>query len=259
MTAALGFGIGHSSYAIYLPIWLVNVVLMAVAIWVVGLRDRRAMQNEDRSTFWASLFLIFPWMLISIFAGMGPPPETPAGWVATATEQQVRYSFLAVSGVSVGAGFMLLGSKLRNMGEKMYSTLGMYAISLAIPLFVLNMLFWGAYLPEYIKMTATSGLVESPEWFRPVRALFGAISIVEVALIYLTAIAFALSQSRVGWLSRRSGSAYVILGSVGSLLIVSSAFLPDPFKTIGFAVSIPAIPLIMPYFMGVALLRRSEG
>jgi hypothetical protein len=40
------------------------------------------------------------------------------------------------------------------------------------------------------------------------------------------------------------------------ILIALSAFLPEPFVTAGFVVSIPAIPFLMPYFIDVHLLNN---
>jgi hypothetical protein len=95
------------------------------------------------------------------------------------------------------------------------------------------------------------------EWFKPVRVLFGMISLVEVALTYLAITFFAISMSRVGWLGKTSSKVYILISLLGFILIVLSAFLPEPYVTAGFAVSIPAIPFLMPYFMGIVLLSRT--
>ena len=43
LTAAFGFGVGQISYKIYVPLWIVNVILMlgsAVLAWVASATER---------------------------------------------------------------------------------------------------------------------------------------------------------------------------------------------------------------------------
>jgi hypothetical protein len=253
---AFGFGIGKINYKIYLPIWLINVFLMVMASWILGLHIINK-KNEKTNLAAGAFFLIAPWILVSMFFGLGPPPDTATGWVSTATEQQVRYSMLTVAGVFIALGFTLLKDKLKAEGENYYSLLGFVAIIIAIPLFILDMLFWGFSLTESFKILVSTNSEKLPEWFRPLRVLFGMISLVEVALTYLAITFFAISMSRVGWLGKTSSKIYILISLLDFTLIMLSAFLPEPFVTAGFAVSIPAIPFLMPYFMGINLLRRA--
>lgn len=256
LAAAFGFGLGKTNYTFYLPIWIINVFLMVMASWVLGLH---VINKKSEKTHLAAgaFFLIVPWILVSMFFGLGPPPDTAQSWVATATEQQVRYSMLTVAGVFIALGFSLLKEKLKNEGETYYSLLGFIAIIIAIPLFILDMLFWGFSLTESFKILVSTNTEKFPEWFKPIRVIFGMISVVEVALTYLAIAFFAVSLNRIGWLGKASSRVYILVSLFAFTLIVLSAFLPEPFVTAGFAVSIPAIPFLMPYFMGVNLLRRA--
>jgi hypothetical protein len=256
LVVAVGLGIGKINYKFYLPIWLINVFLMVMASWILGLH---VINKKTEKTHLAAgaFFLIVPWILVSMFFGLGPPPDTAIGWVATATEQQVRYSMLTVAGVFVALGFTLLKEKLKNEGESYYSLLGFVAIIIAIPLFIIDMLFWGFSLTESFKILVSTNSEIFPEWFKPLRVLFGMISLVEVALTYLAITFFAVSMNRVGWLGKISSKIYILISLFAFMLIMLSVFLPEPFITAGFAVSIPAIPFLMPYFMGVNLLRKT--
>jgi hypothetical protein len=100
---ALAFAIGHISYAIYLPVWAVHACLMMVAAWIIGAHLIKSPDIEKKQLVVVALLLIVPWVFISIFFGMGPPPATIAEWVATATEQETRYYIL------IGVGIMLTG------------------------------------------------------------------------------------------------------------------------------------------------------
>lgn len=254
LVVAFGFGLGKISYTIYLPIWIVNVLLMVLASWVLGLHVYK--KNEQSHLAIGAFFLIVPTILISMFFGLGPPPATAKEWVTTATEQQVRYFMLTAAGVFILFGFALLKEKLYSLNEKYYSLLGYVAILLAIPLFILDMLFWGFTLTEVFKAVVSTSAESLPQWSNPLRELFGMVSVVEVGLTYLGITFFAISMNQVGFLSKSSSTIYVLISLFAFIIIVLSAFLPEPFVTAGFAVSIPAIPFLMPYYMGVSLLGR---
>lgn len=256
LVIVFGFGIGKTDYTFYLPIWLINVFLMVMASWILGLHVINN-KNEDPHLASGAFFLIVPWILISMFFGLGPPPETAAGWVKTDTEQQIRYSMLTVAGVFIILAFALLKEKLKKEGENYYSVMGIIALMIAIPLFILDMLFWGFSLTESFKILVSTNTEKLPDWFKPLRALFGMISFVEVVLTYLATALFAVSMNRLGWISKISLKAFILICLLALILILLSAFLPEPFISIGYVLSIPAIPFLMPYYMGVKLLERA--
>ncbi len=256
IAAGLGFGVGHVSYKFYLPVWLLNATLMTFASWSLGLNVIRQNDEAKSKLATAAFFLIVPWILISMFAGLGPPPETATEWTASATEQQVRYFMLVISGVSIAFGFVCLIERIKSKGENFYSILALTAILIAIPLFVINMLYWGFFLTELFKIMSTKNLLNYPEWFLPVRQLFGLISVIEVALTYLATFTIVLALRKAGWLMKTSSSVYLFFCSVAFVIIILSAFFAETFRTPGFAVSIPAVPFLIPYFLGVNLLKR---
>ncbi len=257
LVVIFGFGLGKISYTVYLPVWILNVVLMVMASWILGLHT---ILDKNRSKFMTSgaFCLIVPIILVSMFFGLGPPPETPAGWVVTSAEQQIRYSMLTVAGIFIATGFTLLKEKQKAEGESYYSLLGTIAINIAIPLFILDMLFWGFSLTELFKTLVAANTEKIPEWFKPFRMLFGMISVVEVALTYLAIAFFSVSLHLTGRLSKSSRNIYVMLSLFAFLIMILSVFLPEPFVTAGYIISIPAIPFFMPYYMGISLLK-TEG
>jgi len=255
ITVGLGFGVGHVSYKFYLPIWLLNIVLMIIASWSLGLNVIRLKNEEENKLAKAAFFLIVPWILISMFAGLGPPPHTAAEWTATATEQQVRYFMLVIGGVFIAFGFVGLRDRLKTKGENFYSLLGLTAILIAIPMFIINMLYWGFYLTELFKLQTSANATNFPDWFLPTKQLFGLISVTEVALTYFATFAIVFAMRKVGWLSKTSSFIYILFSLLAFVTIILSAFLTEMFKIAGFA-AIPAFPFLMPYFIGVNLLRQ---
>lgn len=256
IAAAIGFGVGHVSYKIYLPIWILNVILMIIASWLLGLKAARLKSKEDYNFALTVFFLIIPYILISMFAGLGPPPESAVEWTYTSTEQQIRYFILAIAGIFIAFGFVGLRDRLRTEGETFYSRLSSIAILIAIPLFIINMLYWGFYLTELFKILSTQNTTNYPDWFLPTKQLFELISAIEVALTYFATFAIVLALKKTGWLSKTSSFFYVFFSSLAFAIIILSAFFVDTFKIPGFVVSIPAFPFLMPYFIGIHLLRR---
>lgn len=252
----LAFQIGYVSYQIYLPIWLLNVTLMSIASWFLGLRVITLENKEDRRTAMSAFFLIIPFILISLFAGLGPPPETAQGWVETTTEQQIRYFMLVMAGIFIALGFITLKDNLKGRGEDLFSVISVAFIAIAIPLFTINMLYWGFFLPELFKIKVESLNAGLPEWFLPTRRLFGVISATEVALTFLAISSLALSLYLTGYFRRLPSIIYVFIGILAAAAMVLSLFLPGPLETVGFALSIPASPFLMPYFIGINLLRH---
>jgi len=257
LTAVFGFGVGHISYKIYLPIWIVNVLLMLASAWLLGLKVICQHDTEKSKQAYAGLLLIIPWILVSIFFGFGPPPEKATEWVATATEQQIRYSILIAAGVFIVLGFAVLRQVLKSGKGDFYSNIGFTAMLIAIPLFIINMIFWGFFLTESFRILVTAGSDKMPEWFSPIRKQFGMISVVEVALTYLATAAFGLALKLAGWFNKTACWAYILISLFAFFIIILSACCSEPFITAGFAVSIPAIPFIMPYLIGINLLRHA--
>jgi hypothetical protein len=257
-TFALAMAVGHISYKIYLPIWIINVVLMVLSAWVLGLHVVRDPDKEKTHIAAGAFCLLVPLVLTSLFFGLGPPPESVAGWVATITEQQIRFIILIIAGVFFALGFAVLRDKLKDTAGSFYSVIGFTVISIAIPLFIVNMIWWSAYLPTLFQLIAASGLPKSPEWFHPVRDEFNLLTPVEIALFYLGLAAFAASLWK-GRLFRKTPSLIYIVICFVAIIITAFPYgaqlLPIPF----FIVTIPAAPFCMAYYMGINILRKMNS
>src|SRR6478736_4543692 len=114
LTTVFGLGVGYISYKIYVPIWIINVLLMIWASWILGRQAIRTNDIEKKTLVACALFFIIPTMLVSMFFGLGAPPfGNPAQWVASANEQRVRYFYLFAVGICMGLAFAILREKLK--------------------------------------------------------------------------------------------------------------------------------------------------
>jgi hypothetical protein len=257
VTVAIGFGIAPISYKIYLPVWGLNVCLMIISAYHLGVGRLWKRDHPGKQLVITALLLLLPWLLFSIFAGMGPPPSTFLGWVNKAAEQQTRYTILMAGGFLLLLGTTLLKTQLQASGENLYSTLAFATVSIAIPLFMINMAFWGYYLTDAFRLFVAHPAAKHPDWNVPIESLFYVISVAEVALTYLGALFFAASLKITGLLSKGSFRWYLSLSVIAILLVLIPPNWPEPFGIAGYLVAIPAIPFIMYYLEGVRLLKAA--
>lgn len=257
LTLVFGLGIGYISYQIYLPIWLINVVLMLIAIWILGGQVIKTGDNEKKHIAACALFFILPTLLSSMFGGFGAPPyESPKLWVESANEQTIRYYFLLAMGVLIVFGYAILREKLKKTDGHFYALLGSVAIQIAIPIFLINMSFWGFYLTKLYRIMVASSITKTPEWVLPLRTEFFYINMMVTALVYLATACFAMALKKAGWFKPAACHIYIAISLLFFLLDVLPPTLPEPFATLNFIVSIPAVPFMVPYFIGINLLRR---
>ena len=261
LTALLGFTVKNVHYNVYLPIWIINVFLMLTACRILGANYITTKNKENKHLVLSGLLLLSPWLLYSIFAGMGSPPETYAQWVSNAFEQQVRYSFLIAGGVFLILGFAVLRESTKSTSGNLFSLLGFTTIVIAMTLFILNMIYWHSFLPEVFKTKEAVLSNKLPEWFQPVKKYFLVVSIVEVSLTYLGTAAFAASIESAGWFKNGASWVYILISLLAFILVALYGFYPEAVIANGFPFypfMIPAIPFAIPYYIGVNLLRGTK-
>ena len=257
LTIVLALAVGYISYKIYLPIWVINVLLMIFCTWNIGGHVLRTGDATKKYLAVCAVFFIVPTILTSMFFGLGAPPfESPKAWVASITEQQIRYYYLLSAGLFISFGFAMLRQYIKNKGENLYSLLGDTAIKAAIPIFFINMTFWGFYLTKLYQGMVKSNTEKNPEWLLPIGTQFFYINVIVTALFYLGTAAFIISLRRIGLFRKTASNIYVFLSLLFFLFDVLPPTLPEPFATLNFIVSIPAVPFFFAYFMGINLLRK---
>jgi hypothetical protein len=236
---------------------LVGGILFAaicIAAWTLGARTIRADVQSRRQLGLAGALLMAPFAIIALlWVGIGPPE------MATPAENQMRYLHLIVMGIAAASGFVVLKEALSEAGERFYSTLGFAAIMLAGPQYITWHTFeFGAYFAK-----GHAGQV--PPALLSMEIGMDVLLLVGCALTYVATAAFAASLGRTQWLGRKATLAYIILNLVALFFIVITLLeYPDharpsaPWYVMpGVILHIPAIPLIMPFLLGVVLLRRA--
>ncbi len=109
---------------------------------------------------------------------------------------------------------------------------------------------------ETFRIRVASASEKMPEWFTPMKSEMLIIMAVEVAFTFLSTAAFAASLKSAGWFKKTASRIYIIISLLCFLSAVLVIFAPDPIASACSIVCIPAIPFIMPYYIGINLLRR---
>ncbi|TLU99514.1 hypothetical protein [Dyadobacter luticola] len=251
IVTVMAFVLGHQSHWVYLPGWFLNMLLMFLAVKTLG----DAKSETVRGIAWP---LIMSWAPVSVFAGMGPPPETAEGWAALAWEQQLRYCILIVSGTFTAIGFFRMYDMLKSGPGVRFAKVGKMMFVIALPLFIANMIYWGFFLTNVFVKYSQPGAPAEPDWLQTLSTAFTVVRMAEVTLIYLGTAMFAYALSRSGHLSRLASSIYIFFCCLGALLNLLPANLPAPLVIANYVSYIPAITLLMPYVIGVNLLRKTK-
>jgi len=232
----------------------VHFAAICLAAWKLGVWAIRAGTDEKKRLALAGALLLMPFAFVSLlWVGLGTP------WEATPTENRMRYLVLLAGSMAVASAFVVLKDVLIEAGERIYSTLGFATNIFAGAAY----LVWLAYQIGLYVLSVRDGNV-SP-LVASMSDVFDILLFVACVLTYLTAAAFAASLGRTRWLGRGATRAYVIANLVALFLIVIRGLsFPDPnagstpwYTHPGFIAGIPAVPWIMPYLMGVVLLRRA--
>ncbi len=233
------------------------VLLMGGAVWILAAGSSMNSANHRVVALLPGVLLVASLASAAVTVTTGPPPTSSADWVATLTEQHIRYVGLLIAGLLAFAGFGLLTARLVEAGERLFSVLGFLVTLIATTLFILFTL--GA-LTIYDQVAQAGIAGNTPAWASPlVTAIDSWLSLYAV-LIYLATSLYAMALGKVGWLAKFGGAAFAVLGAISAALAVIAITTPNRGGTLMhglFVFLIPAVPMILPYLIGVNLVRRA--
>jgi len=239
---------------LYQTIGVVHFAIACFAAWNLGAKAIRAGTDQRKKLALAGMFLFIPFALVALlWVGLGPP------WIATPTENRMRYLVLLASALAVSIGFVVLKEALNDTGERIYSTLGVATNIFAGAAFMIWLTIHVAFYATMVREGQVSAEIIS------LINMSDVLLFVACVLTCLTTAAFAASMGRAKWLGQGAACAYVCASLVALLFIVMRGLsFPDPaggatpwYTQPGFIAGIPAVPWIMPYWLGIVILKRA--
>lgn len=227
--------------------------ILAVATWFLA-RSGGAPENDPRLRF-GGILLLVPIALIGLlWVGLGTP------WDATVAENKSRYAALLAMSIAVAAGFHLLGDALRDSGEKLFAPCAVVLGLLSGSAYVV----WTSFQLGDFALNLASG-ARAPG-AAAMNNVFDALLFAAGALAYLATACLAGALGRLGRLGPVASHVYLALNLLAlALLLRRGVSFPTPgsgpeawYMTPGFIVGVPAMPWILPYFLGVRVLWGRE-
>jgi hypothetical protein len=223
----------------------VQGLLIGAAGWTIirrsGQPDVDADEPVRQETIAAAALLAVGWAIASLALNMGDPPVGRA-WLATTADQLFRYGALVAGFVAALAGLTVLAVRLYASGQRTLSVIGATAAALSTLLFTVLFVPYPHILTARFTVEAGSGT--APAWWPLFTLMFSSIQMVQRMLIYTATLLYAAAL----WRGRFLGPTSVTC-LVGLTLVVAGA------NTIIHVP--PAVPLVLPYWMGVALMQQT--
>jgi hypothetical protein len=232
-------------------------LLMAGAVYILVADSVRTSTTNRRDALLPGVLLVASLDLVAVTVTTGPPPTSAAEWVATPNVQHLRSVGLLAAGLLAWAGFDALTAMLQAAGERALSVLARSLTAISMALFTLFTL--GALtIFDLVAQQRNSG--NTPTWASPLLILMSSWLSLYAVLTYLATSLYAMAFARVGLIGRFGRAVFVALGAIASILALVAILTPNPSGTLThglFVLQIPAVPLILPYFIGVNLVRRA--
>ncbi len=248
---------------------IANLALVAAGVWLTGARARRG--RPARPAFLSAALLVAgPLALLALAALTGEPTAArPADFLLNTTG-------LLLGALLLFLGFVLLAARLWADGERALPTVGVTVLALGTALWVTNLIarfavvasgaaalhaavegeYWVAY--RYLL-----GLPGEPSWLAFLLVWLDMLQLAYVVTAYLGAEAFGAALARAGWIGRPGGWLATALGLALALAVTGGVLLAvggsRPAAWLVYILTIPFMSAILPYFLGVALLRRGAA
>ncbi len=240
----------------YTLIGIVSFLVIAVSAWFAGLnRIRSDVGNGRQRAIGGGLFLTPSALMTLLWVGLGTP------WDATPGENVMRYEVLTVSSIAVTIGFLSLYRILQDTGERLFSTLMLGLGLLAGFAYVTWNCFQTGYWHVRVHTGGFTAAALEMNQILDVQLFFATL------LTYIATAAAVISMAKARLLSKWASCCYLVISALAvTLLLLRGISFPNPnaiaapwYETPGFIVGIPAMPWLMPFFLGIVLLIRSDN
>lgn len=229
----------------YMLAGVAQAALIGAAAWTIARRSNVTDADQDvrsrQHTLVAASLLALAWAIASLALNMKDPPIGQA-WLDTQADQLFRYGALVAGFVVALAGLTVLATRLFAAGERTLPAMGATAAAVSATLFTVLFAAYPHLLTARFTAEATSGV--EPAWWALFAPAFRSLQLIQRSLIYAATLLFATGLWRARLLE---GTTVAGLIALTLLVAGANAVIHIP----------PAVPLVLPYWMGLALLQRS--
>lgn len=243
------------------------VALTAAAIFAVGAeKTGQGGTTSKGATFLPGVMLaVGPLVLLLGASVTGEPTASLPG------DYLLNTTAILLGSVILIGGFLALAESLWEAGQRLLPMVGLAGLLVGAAVWLANLVFRYAVVASgatglqagvearaWVANEYLRGLDGSPSWMELLLVWTDMLQLAFVLLSYLSAAAFGVAMVRAGWLGRVGGGLFVGLNLVLTVAVLAGILLADVSVVAAWTAYILTIPFmifIMPYFVGVALLR----
>jgi len=248
--------------------YAVFAAITAAAIWKTGAAKTKGGIVREYPAFLPGVLLVAgPLALVLGASVTGEPTAALPG------DYLLNTTAILLGTVMLVAGFTALFARLWEAGERPLPILGLAGLLVGATLFLANLVFRYAVVAsgaaslqagaedrawranEYLR-----GLEGGPSWMEFMLVWTDMTQLAFVLLAYLSAAAFGAALARAGYLGKVGGGVFAGLNLALALAVSVGIVLAGNGNVFAawtaFILTGPFMVFIMPYFVGVALLRR---
>lgn len=252
-----------SGYAVF-------VALTAAAVWKIGAAKTQSGRVREHPAFLPGVLLLAGPLALLLGASVTGEPTAarPGDYLLNTT------AILMGSVILVG-GFVVLFARLWEAGERLLPVLGLAGLLAGSAVWLANLVFRYAVVASgaaglqagvedraWVANEYLRGLRGEPSWMEFLLVWTDMLQLAFVLMAYLSAAAFGTALTRVGWLGKAGGGVFVALNLTLSLGVAAGIILAGSGSTVAawtvFILTIPFMIFVLPYFVGVALVRRGS-
>lgn len=257
----VGVGALSAAYAVF-------VALTAAAVWKIGAAKTESSRVREHPAFLPGVLLVAGPLALLLGASVtgAPTAARPGDYLLNTTA-------ILLGSLVLVAGFVVLFVRLREAGERLIPALGLAGLLVGTAFWLANLVFRYAvvasgaagmqaevedkawFANEYLR-----GLPGEPSWMEFVLVWTDMLQLAFAFLAYLSAAAFGAALTRAGWIGKAGGSVFVALNLALALAMTAGIILAGYGSVVAartvFVLTIPFMVFILPYFLGVVLIRH---
>ena len=239
---------------VYEVIGLIVFICLVLCAWALSRPPTSGSSEQALVARFAGFLFLTPFGLVALlWVGLATP------WDATTIENRMRYAVLVTASVAVTGAFVVAKEALSASSNRLFPALTLAAGTLSGAAYLVWTSF---YLGVFASKVSTGQL--SPV-LPPVMNILDVLLFVASALAYLATAALAHSLRRANWLRTTPAATFVLVSAIAfTFLMLRGLAFPSPnegptpwYMRPGFIAGIPAVPWLMPYLLGIVLLRQA--
>ncbi len=244
------------------------VALTAAVIWKIGAAKTGSGRVREHPAFLPGVLLLAGPLALLLGASVtGEPTAARPG------DYLLNTTAILVGSVILIGGFVVLFARLQEARSRIFPLLGLAGLLVGTAVWLANLVFRYAVVSSgaaglqaavedraWVANEYLRGLEGEPSWVEFLLVWTDMLQLAFVLLAYLSAAAFGVALIRAGWLGRVGGGVFVGLNLALALVVTAGIILAGGGSAVAawtaYNLTIPFMVFILPYFVGVALVRH---